>query len=220
MTTKLHCERGGFAREGPAGPGRHRGIPGSCPVLPSAWREPGVRGGRTAPAEITAAPEDASFESLRAGARVRTPSSALPNAVPNAESKKERTSRRHSLATFYSRLETRGPPRPPAAQAVLELQVAEMGRLRGRRRALRSEPGPTASFIGSPPWRCVQPGAGSWFPGTRWLCSLSLCPYPSCRSGGPLQHPPQGAGGTPFSRLLHCVVLAPKWGMRPDSNHF
>lgn len=67
---------------------------------------------------------------------------------------------------------------------------------------------------------CVQPGAGSWFPGTRWLCSLSLCPYPSCRSGGPLQHPPQGAGGTPFSRLLHCVVLAPKWGMRPDSNHF
>lgn len=56
MTTKLHCERGGFAREGPAGPGRHRGIPGSCPVLPSAWREPSVRGGRTAPAEITAAP--------------------------------------------------------------------------------------------------------------------------------------------------------------------
>lgn len=220
MTTKLHCERGGFAREGPAGPGRHRGIPGSCPVLPSAWREPGVRGGRTAPAEITAAPEDASFESLRAGACIRTPSSALLNAVPNAESEKERTSRRHSLATFYSRLETRGPPRPPAAQAVLELQVAEMGRLRGRRRALRSEPGPTASFIGSPPWRCVQLGAGSWFPGTRWLCSLSLCPYPSCRSGGPLQHPPQGAGGTPFSRLLHRVVLAPKWGMRPDSNHF
>lgn len=158
MTTKLHCERGGFAREGPAGPGRHRGIPGSCPVLPSAWREPGVRGGRTAPAEITAAPEDASFESLRAGACIRTPSSALPNAVPNAESEKERTSRRHSLATFYSRLETRGPPRPPAAQAVLELQVAEMGRLRGRRRVLGAG---TDGLVHRLPAVAVRP-AGSW----------------------------------------------------------
>lgn len=204
MTTKLHCERGGFAREGPAGPGRHRGIPGSCPVLPSAWREPGVRGGRTAPAEITAAPEDASFESLRAGACIRTPSSALPNAVPNAESKKERTSRRHSLTTFYSRLETRGPPRPPAAQAVLELQVAEMGRLRGRRRALRSEPGPTASFIGSPPWRVSSRELGAGSPelggSVRFLCA----PTRPAAPGHPCSTLPRALGAPPS--LASCTV--------------
>lgn len=147
-----------------------------------------------------------------------TPNSAPSNAIANVRPKEERTSRSHSLATFYSSLETHGLTQPPAARDVLALQLAEMGPTRGPVASAQSWdrlPRSSAPRRDGASSRELVPGSLEFDDPVR---SLSAPTHPAA-PGDPHSTLPMAFVSPPFL-VSFTVVPALDWRIRPEPKHF